>query len=403
MNKKVIKQGIVKIVLYFLITVIVSAVLTLCKVDMKITLYASTIVATLFVIKSSKINLLKELKKFKKEYLRNMVPYYLIGLSLMMLTNFLFETFKLVETGGTTHTAECQTEKVDITNETITAITTDKASIKSVEINGQCVNNISAGTFSGCDSLISVRMSEGVNTVGGFGALTDIYPCNNITSIGPVGSGASVEIPNSVKTIGSNAFSWSRGLTDVTIPSNVETISTSAFTATIVLTSCTFQENSNLKTIENYAFAYAKFTTLDIPSSVTKIGIYCFTECGNLETVTLPPNITILNQGAFNHCSGLTSIDIPDAVTAIGDWAFEKCTALTSVTIGTGITQINQSFRSCSSLTSFTIKAVTPPALDGTAFSGMANCPIYVPSGSVEAYKTADVWSNYASRIQAIP
>ena len=74
MNKKVIKQGIVKIVLYFLITVIVSAVLTLCKVDMKITLYASTIVATLFVIKSSKINLLKELKKFKKEYFKNMIP-----------------------------------------------------------------------------------------------------------------------------------------------------------------------------------------------------------------------------------------------------------------------------------------------------------------------------------------
>lgn len=89
MNKKVIKQGIVKIVLYFLITVIVSAVLTLCKVDMKITLYASTIVATLFVIKSSKINLLKELKKFKKEYFKNMIPYYLIGLSLMIFTNFL--------------------------------------------------------------------------------------------------------------------------------------------------------------------------------------------------------------------------------------------------------------------------------------------------------------------------
>ena len=52
---------------------------------------------------------------------------------------------KLVETGGTTHSAECQTGKVDITNETITAITTDKVSIKSVEINGQCVNNIIAG------------------------------------------------------------------------------------------------------------------------------------------------------------------------------------------------------------------------------------------------------------------
>ena len=73
MNKKVIKQGIIKIVLYFLITVLASAILTILKVPMNIVLYVSTILATLFVIKTSKINLLKDLKKFKKEYFKNII------------------------------------------------------------------------------------------------------------------------------------------------------------------------------------------------------------------------------------------------------------------------------------------------------------------------------------------
>jgi len=38
-----------------------------------------------------------------------------------------------------------------------------------------------------------------------------------------------------------------------------------------------------------------------------------------------------------------------------------------------------------------------------SALENTNNCPIYVPSASVNAYKTATNWSTYASRIQAIP
>jgi hypothetical protein len=41
--------------------------------------------------------------------------------------------------------------------------------------------------------------------------------------------------------------------------------------------------------------------------------------------------------------------------------------------------------------------------INANAFSDTNNCPIYVPSGSVDTYKAADEWSNVASRIQAIP
>ena len=89
MNKKVLKRGIVLIVLYFLITIIISAVLTVLKIGMKPTLYISTIIATIFAVKTSKVNWVKEFKSFKKEYFKSIIPYYLIGLSIMILSNYL--------------------------------------------------------------------------------------------------------------------------------------------------------------------------------------------------------------------------------------------------------------------------------------------------------------------------
>ena len=60
--------------------------------------------------------------------------------------------------------------------------------------------------------------------------------------------------------------------------------------------------------------------------------------------------------------------------------------------------------RGCTLLTSIIVEATTPPTLGYAALDGThANLVIYVPSESVNAYKTATNWSKYASKIQAIP
>jgi hypothetical protein len=59
-------------------------------------------------------------------------------------------------------------------------------------------------------------------------------------------------------------------------------------------------------------------------------------------------------------------------------------------------------FHSCTGLNSITCEAITPPTLGDFVFIETNNCPIYVPTASVNTYKAASGWSDYASRIQAI-
>ncbi len=97
--------------------------------------------------------------------------------------------------------------------------------------------------------------------------------------------------------------------------------------------------------------------------------------------------------------------DITEIATLTNNGVFYQCTGLTSATIGSGITKIGDSaFAMCGNLTSVTINAITPPLLDGNTFTINANYPFYVPSGSVDEYKssTSTGWYLYASRIEAI-
>jgi hypothetical protein len=88
----------------------------------------------------------------------------------------------------------------------------------------------------------------------------------------------------------------------------------------------------------------------------------------------------------------------------IWGYAFESCTDLTSIHLPYSLTRIlDGAFYNCSTLASVTINNPTPPTLGPNAFDGThATLRIYVPSASVDTYKTTPGWSNYASKIAAI-
>lgn len=158
--------------------------------------------------------------------------------------------------------------------------------------------------------------------------------------------------------------------------------------------------------IGNYAFqGCSGLTSIDIPSGITSIGDNAFENCRGFTSVDIPSSVTSIGDNAFKNCRSLTSVDIPSGVTSIGNGTFNQCRSLTSVDILSGVTSIGGgAFYYCSGLTSVTVRATTPPTLGTNVFLSTHNSlVIYVPSESVNAYKTATNWSTYASRIQAIP
>lgn len=145
--------------------------------------------------------------------------------------------------------------------------------------------------------------------------------------------------------------------------------------------------------------------TEEMLDGVTSIGFSCFYDCTSLTSVEIPSSVISINSYAFRYCSSLTSVTIPNSVTSIRDHAFANC-PLASVTIPSSVTNIGgEAFRYCSSLKIVIVLPTTPPTLDDSnAFSNAhSNLKIYVPSRSVNAYKAATNWKDYASKIQAIP
>ena len=116
--------------------------------------------------------------------------------------------------------------------------------------------------------------------------------------------------------------------------------------------------------------------------NVTHMG-RMFEECKSLESL---PDISKWNtkkvtsmSHMFYKCSLLTSITLPEGVTSIGDWAFYDCSSLTTVYS----------------------KQTTPPTTYNRTFESCTNLnKIYVPTASVDAYKAAAGWSEYADKIE---
>ena len=187
-------------------------------------------------------------------------------------------------------------------------------------------------------------------------------------------------------------------------------------------------------------------TYVAIGDCVTEINYACFDGCVILSSVTIPSSVTSIGQQAFKNCYSLSSVTVPDGVTSISSFLMEGCYNLSSFTIPNGVTQIGMmGFDDCLSYLDITIPssvtsigdnafraqnwtpqdaekyskmmymkdhrvvrclATTPPQIGLNAFSiisggsDIATYKIYVPSQSVDAYKSA--WGEFANRIEPI-
>lgn len=271
----------------------------------------------------------------------------------------------------------------------------------------------------------------------------------------------SVSLPNSVTTIERRAFAVC-GIQEISLPVTIESIGASAFASCTSLK--TFTVPPKVTVLEEGVFnTCKKLTSITLPDNLTKISQGAFTSCHSLKSLTLPNSLQEVEPQVFSSClalekfegkfaskdgrcliigdrvvafapAGLTEYTIPEGITTIGESAFSYNSELEHVTIPEGVTTIEKSaFFYCFEIKSITIpssvtrmeqyccqaasssdviiycKPTTPPVAyvdkegsswDGFSANSRSPITIYVPTESVEAYKSAEHWSNYADKIQ---
>ena len=253
------------------------------------------------------------------------------------------------------------------------------------------VTSIGDDAFFGCSSLTAINIPHSVTSIGD----EAFSGCSGLTAI---------NIPNSVTTIGDGAFSCCSSLENISVVSdnpnydsrtNCNAIIETA-TNTLIAGCMNTAIPNSVTSIGDKAFSgCSSLTIINIPNSVTSIGDEAFSGCSSLTSIMIPNSVTTIGNDAFEGCSGLTAVNIPNSVTSIGNRAFSNCSSLTSIMIPNSVTSIgDDAFSDCPSLNDIYCYATTPPRCENSCFINYS-ATLHVPAASLAAYRAAPVWNKF--------
>lgn len=262
--------------------------------------------------------------------------------------------------------------------------------------------------------LISITLSDSLQSIG----ISAFYSCDMLHEI---------ELPEMLNTIGEFAFD-SSGLVKLTMPNSVQAIGECAFqdcksleTVTLsnqlrVIPSVCFEDCSSLKSItipesvveiESRAFCRTSLTHVKIPDNVTTIKSSTFDGCKQLEQVIFPKYLNSIGEMAFKNCDKLTFLSLPNNLIGISSSVFSGCHNVRAIYIPEKVTSIGGSaFAYQDSLREVHVRHITPLEFTKNPFSESpidSLTTLYVPSGTIEAYKAANIWNTFANIVEEEP
>ncbi len=259
------------------------------------------------------------------------------------------------------------------------------------------VTAIGEGVFAGNTKLVTVTVSEGVTSIG-----KDAFKnCAGLET---------VRLPKSLTEIGEGAFEDCDVLYMVYLQeadyANVQNIGARAFAGcrslAIFMDKGSFVIPDSVTTIGNNAFESChKLKSIILPKKLGVMGTGVFTDCQALTTATLSANYKWIPVETFKGCYSLNSI-VWSGVSVIEERAFENCEALTVLTIPSSVTEIrSQAFANCTELT-FVVFDSKTTKLTGAVFSDDHTTTLCAESGSeAEYYAKGYSYLNFITKDKA--
>ena len=217
-------------------------------------------------------------------------------------------------------------------------------------------NTIEQRAFVNCTNLVSLGETASITSIGS----EAFNGCESLSSI---------DLSNCSSWPNYSVFENCKSLKEIKLPSTLTEIPPALFYGCTGLTSFDF---TNITKIGSSAFEGTGLTSVVIPASVKDIADNTFKNCNNLKSVDLG-NINTIGSSAFEGCN-IDSLTIPATISSIGYNAFPEINYIT-------------------------INATKVPSL-GSSFG--QNVVVLVPEEVLNAYKTADVWKDFAGQIFAI-
>lgn len=249
---------------------------------------------------------------------------------------------------------------------------------------------IGEGAFRNCGKLSSVLFSKNVTSIGNNAFRNDssleaVTLPSNLTTLGyDVFSGTyitKITIPKTLKS-SSTAFDGAMQLEEVVIEDGMERIPTYLFKSAAIKT---IKMPDSVKTIGGDAFMNcAGLVSIEWPAELGTIESYAFSGCNKLEDIEMPDTVTSIGAYAFAS-TGVKNITLQESLKTLGNYAFSGCTALIDIHLGSTITVIPEGcFSGCSNLET----VVVPRQVTDLKASAFGNCP---------KLKTATIFQNVTS------